>query len=76
MIIIRIRGIRAYGPLYICICNAMTDRQVRAAIEAGATNWEAVHAYHGYSPNCGKCECEIFEKIVRQENPEKIYLKL
>ena len=56
--------------MYICICNAMTDRQVGAAIEAGATNWKAVHAYHGYSPNCGKCECEILEKIVRQKNPQ------
>ena len=58
--------------MYSSICNAMTDRQVRAAIEAGAANWEAVHAYHGYSPNCGKCECEIFENIVRQKNPNLV----
>ena len=54
--------------MYICICNAMTERQVGAAIEAGAANWKAVHAYHGYSPNCGKCECEILEKIAQQRN--------
>ena len=56
--------------MYICICNAMTDRQVGGAIEAGAATWKAVHAYHGYSPNCGKCECEIFDKIARQKNPK------
>ena len=56
--------------MYVCICNAMTDRQVGEAIEAGATNWEAVHTYHGYSPNCGKCECEILENIMRRRNPK------
>ncbi len=49
--------------MYICICNGITDRQVKAAVRAGATGWKDVHAHHGCQPNCGKCQCEIVEAI-------------
>ena len=47
--------------MYICICNGITDREVRAAAESGAKNWKEVHSYCGFKPNCGKCEEEIYE---------------
>ena len=49
--------------MFICICNAITDREVRAAIDAGATDWRKVHSHHGHEPNCGKCECDILDCI-------------
>lgn len=49
--------------MYICICNRITDRQVKAAVRAGAKGWKDVHAHHGCKPNCGKCQCEIIEAI-------------
>lgn len=55
--------------MYICICNALTERQVSSAIDAGAADWVKVHAYHGHVPNCGQCECEIFKQITRLRKP-------
>ena len=52
--------------MYICICNAITGREVRAAIAAGATDWREVHSHHGHEPNCGKCECDILDCISRK----------
>jgi bacterioferritin-associated ferredoxin len=53
--------------MYICSCNALNDRQVRAAIDAGVKNWMDVHAYHGVVPQCGSCGPEISAML----NPEK-----
>ena len=55
--------------VYICICNAMTDREVRAAIDAGASNWHEVHSHYGHEPNCGRCECDILDQISRCRGP-------
>ena len=49
--------------MFICICNAITDREVRAAIDAGASDWREVHSYHCHEPNCGKCEADILDQI-------------
>ena len=58
-----------FGLMYICICNAMTDREVRAAINAGASDWHEVHSHHGHEPNCGQCECDILDQISRRRGP-------
>ena len=49
--------------LYICNCNAITEREVSEAIDAGATYWKDVHAHYDREPCCGKCECQISEAI-------------
>jgi bacterioferritin-associated ferredoxin len=46
------------GPVtvYICICNALTDRQVKqAAIDAGTTKSSAIYAACGCRAQCGQC---------------------
>lgn len=53
--------------MYICNCNALNDRQIQAAIDAGVKNWMDVHAYHGVVPQCGSCGSEISAML----NPEK-----
>ena len=53
--------------MYICNCNGITERQVKAAVRAGARRWKDVHAHHGCQPRCGKCQCEIVESITEHE---------
>lgn len=53
--------------MYICICNGINDRQVKAAIAAGAQKWSDVHAYYGYKPECGGCGVEISEFISKSK---------
>ena len=53
--------------MYICICNAITSRKVKSAIDSGAINWKQVHAFYGFKPNCGKCEAEIIKFIEEKQ---------
>lgn len=47
--------------MYVCNCHGINERQVKAAINAGATRWKDVHAHYGCKPQCGSCQCEIVE---------------
>lgn len=50
-------------PLYVCNCNGIRERQVRAAIEAGATRPAEVFKIHGCKVQCARCVCEMREMI-------------
>ncbi len=42
--------------MYVCLCNGLTDRQIRAAIEQGGARTPAqVFRQLGCAPRCGKC---------------------
>lgn len=42
--------------MYICICNAVTDRQIHAAVAAGATSVDDVTMQLGLGAGCGCCK--------------------
>ena len=41
--------------MYLCICNAITERQVRALAESGIAEAQEVYRALGCAPQCGKC---------------------
>lgn len=41
--------------MYVCLCNALTDRQVREARNSGAKSVSHVFRSTGSKPECGKC---------------------
>lgn len=41
--------------MYICICNAITDKDVKEAEANGARTHEEVFAHFGAAPQCGCC---------------------
>ncbi|MGC1408063.1 MAG: (2Fe-2S)-binding protein [Acetobacteraceae bacterium] len=42
--------------MYVCLCNALTDRQVKqAAASAGTTKPSSVYAACGCRAQCGQC---------------------
>jgi bacterioferritin-associated ferredoxin len=42
--------------VYVCLCNALTDRQVKqAAATAGSTRPASVYAACGCRAQCGQC---------------------
>ncbi len=45
--------------MYVCNCNAITERQVLAAAKAGAKTWRDVHTFYGCQPQCGRCGVEM-----------------
>ncbi|WP_082693550.1 bacterioferritin-associated ferredoxin [Aquitalea magnusonii] len=43
--------------MYVCLCNAVTDSQIRQAVEDGATRMCDLRAELGVAAECGKCAC-------------------
>ena len=41
--------------MYVCICNAVTDSAIRAAVEDGARSLRDLSAQTGCSTQCGRC---------------------
>jgi bacterioferritin-associated ferredoxin len=41
--------------MYVCLCNALTDAQIRAAAAAGATRPREVFASCGCGAQCANC---------------------
>ena len=42
--------------MYVCICNAITDKQIRDAAKAGATDLWALQHELGVGSQCGSCK--------------------
>jgi len=41
--------------MYVCICNAVTDTEIRAAVQNGARSLADVKATLGAATCCGRC---------------------
>ncbi|SMF28425.1 bacterioferritin-associated ferredoxin [Alteromonadaceae bacterium Bs31] len=41
--------------MYICLCNAITDRQVEQAVNQGARQLKDLRSLLGVSKDCGRC---------------------
>ena len=45
----------AEAAVYICLCNALTDRDLRPHTNAGGCSVSMVYQACGCRPQCGKC---------------------
>jgi bacterioferritin-associated ferredoxin len=41
--------------MYVCICNQITDKQIRSAIGGGATSLQMLQDELGVASQCGGC---------------------
>lgn len=41
--------------MYVCVCNAITEEQIRRAIADGASNLDDLCEALGLGDQCGKC---------------------
>lgn len=55
--------------MYVCLCKAVTDRQIKDSIENGACTYAEVRRATGVSTQCGKCWQTA--KAIIQENVKK-----
>ena len=51
--------------MYVCVCNAITDKQIRKAAKAGITDLWALQAELGVASNCGSCK-EVASEILAE----------
>lgn len=42
-------------PMYVCLCKQITDTQIRAAVQDGASSFRDVRNTLGVASQCGKC---------------------
>jgi len=49
--------------MYICICNAVTERQVRACVDAGAASLGDLQFELGVASCCGCCAATASEYL-------------
>ena len=45
--------------MYICICKAVTDSDIRGAVEEGTTSMRGLRDRLGCSGQCGKCARQV-----------------
>ena len=42
--------------MYVCVCRAISDRQIREVVNRGAESLDEVKAYLPVAGCCGQCE--------------------
>jgi bacterioferritin-associated ferredoxin len=54
--------------MYVCVCNSVTDRQIRQAVQHGCKSMEDLRRELKVATCCGKCEasarCVLGECLV------------
>jgi bacterioferritin-associated ferredoxin len=61
--------------MYVCLCNAITDRDFRAHAECEGCTVSAVYRALGTKPQCGKCVPfvrEMLRRVVEFSGPEPV----
>ena len=53
------------GFMYVCICNAVTDTEIRDAVQNGARSLADIKATLGAATCCGRC-ADHTDKLVRE----------
>lgn len=53
--------------MIVCVCKAISDRQLRASIEAGNDSFEALQFEYGVASCCGRCEDAVHDVLAGRE---------
>ncbi|MDH1264690.1 MULTISPECIES: bacterioferritin-associated ferredoxin [unclassified Pseudomonas] len=51
--------------MYVCLCEGVTDGQIRDAIYEGCCSYRDVRETLGVASQCGKCAC-LAKQVVRE----------
>ncbi len=57
--------------MYVCLCKQITDTQIRAAVQDGASSFSDVRNSLGVASQCGKCG-SLTREIVREALVEHV----
>ena len=56
--------------MYVCICNSVTDKDIRRAAERGVHSMRELRETTGCAGTCGQC-AELASEILREAIPEQ-----
>jgi len=57
--------------VYVCICNAITDREIRGAVALGARSLADLESSLGVATCCGRC-ADCARRLVSEASRELI----
>jgi bacterioferritin-associated ferredoxin len=60
--------------MYVCLCNGITERAVRAAVDAGARNLDDLRVMTGVAANCGSCADVAMQVLVDARREQRFPL--
>ena len=60
--------------MIVCVCNALTEAEVREAARAGATCPDSAYARLGCEPHCGCC-LDFAQDLIDQEQRKRPRLR-
>ena len=55
--------------MYICLCKAVTDNDIRFAVESGCTSLRRLSAELGVATSCGRCKQDAC-RVIREHKAE------
>jgi bacterioferritin-associated ferredoxin len=61
--------------MIVCICNRITESEVREAVRCGGTTPEAAYACHGCEVQCGCC-LDYAREVIDEERGKPSHLRL
>ena len=61
--------------MIVCVCNAITEKDVREAARNGARTPEAAYASLDCEPQCGCC-LDYAQEIIDEEQPRRPRLRV
>jgi len=61
--------------MIVCVCNAITEKEVREAARKGARTPEAAYATLDCEPQCGCC-LDYAQEIIDEEQPRRPRLRI
>lgn len=57
--------------MYVCLCNGITDREIKQSIRNGANNLQDLHDDLGVGSQCGQCAC-LSQELLNQTMEENL----
>ena len=61
--------------MIVCVCNRISEKEVREAARKGARTAEAAYATLGCEPQCGCC-LDYAQELIDEERPRRPYLRV
>ena len=61
--------------MIVCVCNAITEDEVRDAARAGAASPDKAYAHLGCEPHCGCC-LDYAQELIDQERVQRPRLRV
>jgi bacterioferritin-associated ferredoxin len=59
--------------VYVCNCNGIRERDVRAAIASGASRPAEIFRACGRTPQCARCVCDMRQMLSERQDEALLY---